>query len=67
MLRTLEKPYVWVFADGCKQRSPLSLAALLTEEYNMLKQMSRGGGAEAQGNDARELSVLFSLSFPEFS
>jgi hypothetical protein len=24
--------YVWVFADGCKQRSPLSLAALLTKE-----------------------------------
>jgi hypothetical protein len=33
---------VWVFEDVRRQRNPLSLAALVTEEYNLLKRLGEG-------------------------
>jgi hypothetical protein len=47
----------WVFQDVRRQRNPLSLAALVTEEYNLLKglgERSRRVGAVAQEHDVRE-------------
>jgi hypothetical protein len=38
----------WVFLDGRRQHNPLTLAALVSEEYNMLKKQGQGSRTEEQ-------------------